>query len=76
LIENLEETGEVLMDIDEYYRRDWDNCISRLSPEWDFTSESELEYHTTRPLTAEAIEALKQEPQNAHLRRHPGPTGL
>jgi hypothetical protein len=76
LIENLEWTREVLMDIDNYYRHDWDQCISQLAPGWDFSTEQEPEYHTTQPLTAEAIEALKSEPQNAHLRRLPGQTGL
>ena len=76
LIENLEWTREVLQDIDNYYQHDWDQCISQLAPEWDFTSEQEPEYHRAEPLTAEAREALKQEPQNAHLRRLPGQTGL
>lgn len=76
LIENLEWTREVVQDIDSYYRHDWDSCISQLAPEWDFDAEQEPEYHRAEPLTAEALEALKQEPQNAHLRFVPGQTGL
>jgi hypothetical protein len=45
LITNLEWVRAVVEDIRSYYEQDWDQCIRRLAPQWDFDSEREPEYH-------------------------------
>jgi len=45
LITNLEWTREVIEDLVSYYKQDWDQCIRRLAPQWDFGDEQEPEYH-------------------------------
>ena len=45
LIDELEWVREVVEDLAAYYQHDWDQCIKRLAPQWDFTRESEPEYH-------------------------------
>ena len=45
LLENLEWVQEVVEDLRCYYQHDWDQCIERLAPRWDFGDEPEPEYH-------------------------------